>query len=96
MATFCFYILTKNQQICQIKKMATTKNNIDYYIMKILLVHLNAYDSSLANLTEHLSTKMHSNTLLHPFQSQSVLTLSPPVPHIFGFSFFISTLSTTF
>ena len=27
---------------------------------------------------------------------ESTLTLSPPVPHIFGFSFFISTLSTTF
>ena len=55
---FCFYILTKNQQTCQIKKMATTKNNINYYIMKVILqflVHLNmlnACDSSpLGNLT---------------------------------------------
>ena len=43
---FCFYILTKNQQTCQIKKMAPTKNNIDYYNMRVILVHLNAYGSS--------------------------------------------------
>ena len=43
---FSFYILTKNQQTCKIKKMATTKNNIDYYILKVILVHQYAYDSS--------------------------------------------------
>ena len=32
---FCFYILTKNQQTCQIKKMTLTKNYIDYYNMKV-------------------------------------------------------------
>ena len=30
----------------KLKKMAITKNNVDYCIMKVILVHLNAYDSS--------------------------------------------------
>ena len=43
---FYFSILTKNQQTCKTKKIATTKNNIDYYIMKVILVHLRTYGSS--------------------------------------------------
>ena len=43
MATFLFLYF---QQTCQITNMASTKNNIYYYIMKVILVHLNAYGSS--------------------------------------------------
>ena len=34
------------QQTCQIHKMTTTNNNIDYYIKKVIFVYLNAYGSS--------------------------------------------------
>ena len=36
----------KNHQTCQTKKITTTKNNIDFYILKVILVYLKTYGSS--------------------------------------------------
>ena len=43
MANFLFLHFNKYSTYLQIKKMI---DNIDFYIMKVVLVHLNAYDSS--------------------------------------------------
>ena len=46
MFTMCKWLAFSIQQTWQIHKMTTTNNNIDYYIMKVIFVYLNAYGSS--------------------------------------------------
>ena len=70
---FCFFILTKTQLACQIKNMANRKKNIDYYIMKVRLVHLNTHDSS--SLDKPDCVQYYYHIAFFPYNNNTIITM---------------------